>query len=269
MAVERLNPDDVAAWAWHSADHVARYLFASDYVRGRVVLDAGTGPGYGAAILKAFGAREVVAIDCDQGTVEEARKRYAHPGLAYSVGNAETLDGLGPIDVICSFENIEHLQNPDRFVENAARILSPGGVLLCSTPDRLATPPFVDGRPANPFHVHEWYAGDFTALLAHGFQSVELRAQVRGYGLALREEGASAVRRTLALHHDACRASFTARLERLFRRSDRLAAAQETVAQAGRLAAGSPGDYPVVPAAVAGLFGYPFCHLAICTRPRR
>jgi protein-L-isoaspartate O-methyltransferase len=49
--VERLVPGE-PEWAEFSAPHLARYLFAAEYARGRRVLDAGTGSGYGARNLR-------------------------------------------------------------------------------------------------------------------------------------------------------------------------------------------------------------------------
>ena len=32
--------------------------------------------------------------------------------------------------------------------------------------DRSTTPPFVDGRPDNPFHRFDWYRDEFRGMLA-------------------------------------------------------------------------------------------------------
>jgi SAM-dependent methyltransferase len=268
MALERLDPDDVPLWARHYADHVARYSLAAERAAGKRVLDVGTGPGYGAVILRAAGAASVTAIDFDAATVAAAHKRYARPGVTYAVGDAEMLDGLGPFDLVCSFENIEHLPHPERFVTAAARVLAPDGVLLCSTPDRRATPPFVNGRPANPYHINEWHIEEFRALLLAGFESVDLRAQVRGYGLAVREEAALGARAALGVHDTFVQRSFGARLRRLLGRTHWLDAARAGVEAAVALGTASPADYPVLPLETASLFGHPFCHFAVCTRPK-
>ena len=44
-------------------EHLARYMFAAALARGRRVLDAGCGAGYGAALLASSGAHSVTAID--------------------------------------------------------------------------------------------------------------------------------------------------------------------------------------------------------------
>jgi glycosyltransferase involved in cell wall biosynthesis len=187
---ERYHPGS-PDWAAVSGDHLARYLFAVSFARGKRVLDAGTGYGYGAAILRASGASEVLGVDIDPAVVASARAAHSSSGLSYLADDCERLDQVpGPFDLICSFENIEHLKDPRGFLRAAARRLGPDGILVCSTPDRAATPPFVDGRPANPFHVNEWSADEFAALLGESFGRIEMLAQVRS--------GAAEVRRATA-----------------------------------------------------------------------
>src|SRR5262249_35048534 len=98
---------------------------------------------------------------------------------------------------VCNFENIEHLHDPAGFVKSAARVLAPEGVLLCSTPDRAHTPPFVNGRPANPFHVFEWYRDEFAELLAAGFREVHIKTQVKSHSLKQGPEGGGGTRSVL------------------------------------------------------------------------
>ena len=75
MFIERAA-SGTPAWYYMHADHLSRYLFAAEYARERRVLDAGTGYGYGAVILEAYGAVMVQAIDIDAGTIEVARRRF-------------------------------------------------------------------------------------------------------------------------------------------------------------------------------------------------
>src|ERR1700693_6290517 len=123
MSVERAIPGGPEGVEL-SAPHLARYLFAADYARGCRVLDAGTGSGYGAAILKQQGgARSVQAVDRDAKTINRSRLAYAIEGLEFLVDDCEKLGQLvGPFYVICSFENLEHLEYPERFLARAARL---------------------------------------------------------------------------------------------------------------------------------------------------
>src|SRR5262245_47739963 len=69
------RPPAIDAGDWPQfADHVARYAFAMDYADGRVI--PGTGPGYGAAMLRAGGEARVVAIAFDADTITAGRERY-------------------------------------------------------------------------------------------------------------------------------------------------------------------------------------------------
>ena len=146
MSAERAHGRERAylshtTWVEDHAEIMARYLFAGGFATGRRVLDAAIGTGYGAATLSALGASFVHGIDKDAKAVSEAITRYSTPTISFAVDDCERLDTLrSPVDVVCSFETIEHLDNPEAFLAAVVRVLAPGGVFLCSTPDRSTTP---------------------------------------------------------------------------------------------------------------------------------
>ena len=179
MELERAAPDD-PKWAEHSASHMSRYLLAADHVRGRRVLDAGAGNGYGGQLLLTLGAAEVVAVDIDAESMDAARRKYGSNRLTYVADDCQELSKeSGPFDVICSFELLEHLREPARFLRRTAQLLAPGGVMLLSTPDRLGSQPFINGKPRNPFHLHEWYQAEFREMVSEYFDDVELRGRCK------------------------------------------------------------------------------------------
>ena len=242
--------------------HIARYTFAVEHARGRRVLDAGSGAGYGAAILAEGGAARVVGVDLDPEMVAQARQRFVHRAIEFLVDDCQELSRAGgPFDLVCNFENIEHLPRPEQFLEAAARVLERDGVLIVSTPDRAATPPFVEGRPRNPFHVHEWYREEFAAILAPWFEEVEMRAQVESLAVGRRTEAVAALRRGLMWVN--LPVSF------LWRKFSRGASGRRSWRELEGLAAGGAGDYPIVPLGLVGVFGRSWCHVAICRGPRR
>jgi SAM-dependent methyltransferase len=268
---ERLGPGS-ETWVPHSAFHIARYQFAATRVAGRRVLDAGTGLGYGAAILKSAGAACVQAIDIDPRAIEKARATFALEGLEYLVDDCEKLANVrGPFDVICNFENIEHLHDPGAFLGAAARLLSSDGVLFCSTPER-ATSTWIEDRPENPYHTTEWYRHEFRALLSQFFDVVEMYVQVEGLWASKRREA----RENLNAHLSYLWGSPTVRLGRLF---DRLTGRQRPWPSIEYLAAASPADYPIVPEALEKVMGGASSaanaapamvyNVAICRDPRR
>lgn len=261
MAEERAVPG-TAEWAELGAPHLARYLFAVDFARGKQVLDAGTGSGYGAALLKRQGAKTVQALDIDSEAIRQAQAHFTQEGLTFYEDDCETLaNTTGQFDLICNFENIEHLARPEGFLKAAAQRLAPDGVLLVSTPDRAWTPPYVQGKPANPFHIQEWYREEFQALLAAHFGEVEMRVQVQTTALQSRIEAVEALRQGMIWGNPP--------LTLLWRKfpffgENRKARPWKKLAG---LAAPSVADYPIVACELAPLYGTPCFHVAICRRP--
>jgi O-antigen biosynthesis protein len=160
---ERLIPEAYAGELVF-AEHLARYHLAARIADGRRVLDAASGEGYGAAILAAAGAARVSGVDIDAEVVEHARRRY---GLDFRVGDLADLPfDRGEFDLIISFESIEHVAEPERALDEFARILGPHGVLLISTPNPN------EYLEDNPFHLRELAPQDFLAVLHARFASV-------------------------------------------------------------------------------------------------
>ena len=259
---ERLGPGS-PTWVAHSASHLARYLFASEHVRGKRVLDAGTGTGYGAMLLKMAGAAEVQAVDIDPSSIEQAKVRFRVNGLNYLVDDCEKLANVqGPFDVICNFENIEHLNRPEALLENAARLLADDGTLFCSTPDRATSQEETD-RPSNPYHMFEWYRDEFQAILAKYFEDVNIRVEVEYLAVTLKTQAANSLTQHLAYLW----ASPLVRLSRIFGKL--IGQAPPAWDTLSLLAATSPADYSIVSHEVAPLLGTSHAQFAICRRPRR
>lgn len=170
---ERIVPDETEPGI--VALHLKRYEFARPLAAGRVVLDAGCGVGYGSAYL-AEAATRVYGVDLSEEAIAYARRRYAGPNVEFDVADLLALPhAAATFDVVCAFEVIEHLPEPERFVTEARRVLKDDGVLVASTPRVEAT---VD-RPANPYHEREFSARDFEALFRPHFRSVKLYGQRR------------------------------------------------------------------------------------------
>jgi 2-polyprenyl-3-methyl-5-hydroxy-6-metoxy-1,4-benzoquinol methylase len=156
------------------AEHLARYRFAAKYVAGGRVLDIACGSGYGTALLREAGAREVVGVDVDPEAIAYARSRYEGKGVTFLAGDATSPPVEGLFDLIVSFETIEHLRDPVRFCRACRERLQPGGLFIVSTPWRTGPP---GQRPKNPFHVREWRPDEFRTLLEPFFRDVELHGQ--------------------------------------------------------------------------------------------
>jgi GT2 family glycosyltransferase/2-polyprenyl-3-methyl-5-hydroxy-6-metoxy-1,4-benzoquinol methylase len=149
-------------------EHFHRYLWASELVEGRRVLDLGSGEGFGAALLSE-GASHVVGIDVDERTVEHSKLNYAGANLEFHLGTAVDLTAFedGSFDAVVAFEIIEHVREQELVLAEIARVLSDDGLLVISTPDRRAYGQ-ARGEP-NPFHARELSLEEFVELLESRF----------------------------------------------------------------------------------------------------
>ncbi len=155
-------------------EHLARYTFAARLSRGKRVLDAGCGAGYGSAEL-ARGAERVVGMDRAAEAVEFAREHYRAPNLWFERGSCTALPHAdASFDLVVAFEVIEHLENWRQFLAEARRVLAPCGQFIVSTPNRLYYTESRGADGANPFHVHEFTFDEFREELAAIFPSVAL-----------------------------------------------------------------------------------------------
>ncbi len=148
---ERTVPG-VAIENYWFARHVAAYRFAVGRSRGLRVVDSGCGEGYGTAMLAAT-ARTALGVDRDGAVVAHARRAY--PGVEFAEADLCRLPlPDAAFDAVVSLQVVEHLPDVGRCLAEAARVLRPGGELLCATPNRLTFSP--GGAPVNPFHVREY-----------------------------------------------------------------------------------------------------------------
>ena len=170
---ERIIPDETSPGI--IAVHLKRYAFAKPWCDGRRVLDAACGVGYGSAFL-AEGAASVVGVDISADTIDYARRRYGLPNLAFVAGDVTALPfDDRSFDAVCSFETIEHVDEPAVAIREAARVVTADGVYVVSTPKADAT----TRSPANPFHLVELSQADFEQTLRESFREVEVYGQRR------------------------------------------------------------------------------------------
>jgi 2-polyprenyl-6-hydroxyphenyl methylase/3-demethylubiquinone-9 3-methyltransferase len=104
---------------------------------GKTALDVGCGAGLLAEPLARMGA-EVTAVDAAPECIAVAKDHAAGQGLAidYRATGVEAVDGK--FDLITAMEVIEHVADPQQFVNGLAARLASGGLLILSTPNKTA-----------------------------------------------------------------------------------------------------------------------------------
>jgi SAM-dependent methyltransferase len=153
-------------------EHQMRYAFAGQFVPGRIVLDIASGSGIGTDYLRRAGAAVCFGLDLNPAALGYARSRYHLPHLAACDATRLCLASQC-VDVVVSFETIEHVTDPMAFLAECARVLRPSGLLICSTPNREIT----RWEPENPFHVAEMPIPEFSRQVKEFFPDCNLYGQ--------------------------------------------------------------------------------------------
>ena len=162
-------------------EHLHRYALALEFVQGKSVLDIASGEGYGSAYLSKV-ANSVIGVDIDRECVHFSRNKYGDiANLEFVVGSCDAIPlSSESIDIVTSFETLEHHDKHDEMMREIKRVLKPGGVLVISAPNRLTyseNPQSASANPNNQFHVKEPYEYQFVSLLSRYFKNVKLYGQ--------------------------------------------------------------------------------------------
>ena len=186
---ERFTPE-VRGAIWY--EHWHRYCVTLPGARGLRVLDAACGEGYGSWLL-AGSAAEVIGVDLDRAAIDHAVQRYeARPNLRYLQASCSALPlAAQSIDLIVSFETIEHLEGQDAMLAEFRRVLAPGGALIISSPNKAIYSE--ETGYANEFHMRELTREELQAMLAPSFpQQVWYGQRVLAHSLLWNESAAAA-----------------------------------------------------------------------------
>ena len=172
-------------------EHWHRYHFAARWTAGKRVLDVACGEGYGSALL-ARNAAAVTGVDVSAAAIAHAGATYGGvANLAFREGACTRLPlADASVDVLVSFETLEHIAEQEPFLDEAARVLAPEGVLLLSCPNKAE---YSDRRGfANEFHVRELYRDELRALVTARFPEVSWYGQKPSFFSVIAPEGPAA-----------------------------------------------------------------------------
>lgn len=156
-------------------EHLHRYRIASGMAQGLAVLDIASGEGYGTSMLASV-ARSAIGVDISEDAVAHARSAYARENLEYRVGSAAKIPVEdASIDLVVSFETIEHHTEHEAMMREIRRVLKPRGLLVISSPNKYEHTDVL--KIQNEFHVKELYVEEFVDLLKSYFPNVDLYGQ--------------------------------------------------------------------------------------------
>src|SRR5450631_3210063 len=160
----RLGRDYVPGQSWKGVAEALLRLMPP-----MVIADLGTGEG-AFALLLAQRAKKVIAVDTSAKMIEVGRDQALRHGVEnvdFRLGDMEEIPiDNAEVDLVFFSQSLHHALHPDRAVEEAFRILTPGGriVLLDLVKHRF--------EEARELYADEWL----------GFSEVELEAMLEKAG---------------------------------------------------------------------------------------
>ncbi len=149
------------------AEHLQRYIFAKDILsrsENLIIYDVASGSGYGTKILSRVGkvyGFDKKEIDLDKENLVSYVEKNKIPK---------------PRAVVC-FETLEHLENPQKLLEDFHELLPKNGLLIISVPNAKFEPK-KNGKPKNIYHKHLFLQDDLVKLVEQsGFKVKNILGQ--------------------------------------------------------------------------------------------
>lgn len=138
--LHRLGPARMTFLRDRLVQHFGIRLPTPRPLSGLTLLDIGCGGGLVAEPLARLGA-QVTAIDPSADTIAAARAHAAVSDVQidYRAVTAEEVAASGrSFDAVLCLEVVEHVREPEAFIQLAAGLVRPGGLLIASTINRTA-----------------------------------------------------------------------------------------------------------------------------------
>lgn len=116
---------------------------------------------------------ELYGVDLSDIAIETAINEFKQKNTknkfffkAENVYNTSFEDGM--FDIVISSDVIEHLNEPDTFLEETKRLIKSKGFLIIGTPIKYTE------KTLDPMHVYEYFPHEFEELLKRYFTTVKL-----------------------------------------------------------------------------------------------
>jgi len=150
-------------------EHLHRYALACEFVKNKTVLDLASGEGYGSNLLSKY-AKMVIGIDISGEAISYSTQKYRKDNLKFIKADATEIPiETGAIDVVVSFETLEHVSEQEKMLSEIKRVLKNDGILIISSPEKSNYEEV--NLEKNPFHIKELYFDDFRQLISKYFKN--------------------------------------------------------------------------------------------------
>ena len=146
--------ESLSKFEWYYQTDKAEYHTAARITRGQAICEIGCGAGSFFAIS---GAKSYVGLELNDGAATEAKKNGLDVRLQ---GVSEHVQDVGPesYDVVCGFQVLEHVDDPESFLHHAMKLTRQGGWLIFSVPSDDSFVGLVPNNALNmpPHHQTRW-----------------------------------------------------------------------------------------------------------------
>ena len=145
---------------WH------RYNWALRMLANRDVVEAGCGAGHGVSVLQGS-CKSLVAGDVSDEVLRSATRVFENEFTFQKFDACQIPVENSSVDVLILFEAIYYVEDVSAFLNEARRILRPGGIILLAMPNKQ----LFDFTPS-PFATNYFTPNELRQLLAkHDFES--------------------------------------------------------------------------------------------------
>jgi 2-polyprenyl-3-methyl-5-hydroxy-6-metoxy-1,4-benzoquinol methylase len=153
--------------------HLSIYHFASQFVKDKEVLDAGSGTGYGVSYLADAQAKYVEGIDISKKAIRYASQKFSRPNLHFRTMALEQIAASGKdrFDFVISSNVLEHLMAVTTFLHAVWYVLKPEGTLLVAVPPIVNEASIADNL-ANPYPLNIWSPRQWKSVLDRYFSHI-------------------------------------------------------------------------------------------------
>jgi len=173
-------------------EHLARYAFSSQWVKGKRVLDVGCGVGYGSQCLAKNGAARVLAFDISAEAISHAKQFYSHANVEFRIASATDFDFGERFDVVTCLELIEHVDDQKAVISCIRRALGDDGILVISTPRALE-------NKRSRFHTREFSEDEFRSFILNEFKAVKFYVENNHFASLVTDGAPKRINRVLPL----------------------------------------------------------------------